>query len=79
MSLSHSMLSKTFPIHAPMNIFLLCLFLLQFEEVLNEPDTREDIRKLVDPRLGDSYPLDSVRKVRTVLAEVYLPTSYSMI
>ncbi|XP_021893785.1 chitin elicitor receptor kinase 1-like [Carica papaya] len=34
-----------------------------FEEVLNEPDTREDIRKLVDPRLGDSYPLDSVRKM----------------
>ncbi|KAF8043165.1 hypothetical protein BT93_A1493 [Corymbia citriodora subsp. variegata] len=34
-----------------------------FEEVLNQPDTKEDIRKLVDPRLGDNYPLDSARKM----------------
>ncbi|XP_039168881.1 chitin elicitor receptor kinase 1 isoform X1 [Eucalyptus grandis] len=34
-----------------------------FEEVLNQPDPREDLRKLVDPRLGDDYPLDSVWKV----------------
>ncbi|KAK4363207.1 hypothetical protein RND71_018448 [Anisodus tanguticus] len=33
-----------------------------FEEVLNHPDSDEDLRKLVDPRLGDDYPLDSVPK-----------------
>ncbi|CAN6571541.1 unnamed protein product [Malus baccata var. baccata] len=33
-----------------------------FEEVLNQPDA-EDLRKLVDPNLGDNYPLDSVRKM----------------
>nr|AKK25221.1 Lyk 8 [Populus x canadensis] len=34
-----------------------------FENVLNQPDPGEDLRKLVDPRLGEDYPLDSVRKV----------------
>ncbi|XP_058080179.1 chitin elicitor receptor kinase 1 [Magnolia sinica] len=34
-----------------------------FEDALSEPDPREDLRKLVDPRLGDSYPLDSVHKM----------------
>ncbi|XP_015578589.2 lysM domain receptor-like kinase 3 isoform X1 [Ricinus communis] len=34
-----------------------------FEDVLNQPDPKEDVRKLVDPRLGDNYPLDSVRKM----------------
>ncbi|XP_055823394.1 lysM domain receptor-like kinase 3 [Solanum dulcamara] len=34
-----------------------------FEEVLNQPDPDEDLRKLVDPRFGDDYPLDSVRKM----------------
>ncbi|XP_059291970.1 lysM domain receptor-like kinase 3 [Lycium ferocissimum] len=34
-----------------------------FEEVLNQPDPDEDLQKLVDPRLGDDYPLDSVRKM----------------
>ncbi|CAI0412978.1 unnamed protein product [Linum tenue] len=34
-----------------------------FEDVLDHPDPQEDIRKLVDPRLGDNYPLDSVRKM----------------
>ncbi|XP_026422452.1 chitin elicitor receptor kinase 1-like [Papaver somniferum] len=34
-----------------------------FEEVLNQPDSNEDLRKLVDPRLGDNYPFDSVRKL----------------
>ncbi|KAF3443628.1 hypothetical protein FNV43_RR13318 [Rhamnella rubrinervis] len=33
-----------------------------FEDVLNQPDPREDLSKLVDPRLGDNYPLDAVRK-----------------
>ncbi|KAK3445899.1 hypothetical protein EUGRSUZ_A01104 [Eucalyptus grandis] len=34
-----------------------------FEEVLDQPDPREDLRKLVDPRLGDNYPFDSVWKM----------------
>ncbi|OVA03425.1 Protein kinase domain [Macleaya cordata] len=34
-----------------------------FEDVLNQPDPREELCKLVDPRLGDNYPLDSVFKM----------------
>ncbi|KAF9688274.1 hypothetical protein SADUNF_Sadunf02G0180600 [Salix dunnii] len=34
-----------------------------FEDVLNQPDPREDLRKVVDPRLGEDYPLDSVCKM----------------
>ncbi|KAJ1410280.1 Serine/threonine-protein kinase, active site [Sesbania bispinosa] len=34
-----------------------------FEEVLSQPDPTEDLCKLVDPRLGDNYPIDSVRKM----------------
>ncbi|KAJ4703970.1 putative Receptor protein kinase [Melia azedarach] len=34
-----------------------------FEDILHQPDPREDLRKLVDPRLGDNYPFDSVRKM----------------
>ncbi|KAL3509846.1 hypothetical protein ACH5RR_029247 [Cinchona calisaya] len=34
-----------------------------FEEVLSQPDPDDDLRQLVDPRLGDSYPLESVRKM----------------
>ncbi|XP_010046263.2 lysM domain receptor-like kinase 3 isoform X1 [Eucalyptus grandis] len=34
-----------------------------FEEVLDQPDPRADLRKLVDPKLGDNYPLDSVWKI----------------
>ncbi|CAN1232587.1 LysM domain receptor-like kinase 3 [Linum perenne] len=34
-----------------------------FEDVLDQPDPQEDIRKLVDPRLADNYPLDAVRKM----------------
>ncbi|KAL5573412.1 hypothetical protein UlMin_023009, partial [Ulmus minor] len=34
-----------------------------FEDVLNQPDPKEDLRKLIDPRLGDNYQLDSVRKM----------------
>lgn len=54
-----------------MNSFLLSLFASQFEEVLNLPDPIEDLRKLVDPRLGDNCPLDSVLKVRTIVKEKY--------
>lgn len=31
--------------------------------MLRKEDPREDFSKLVDPRLGDNYPLDSVHKV----------------
>ncbi|KAM5580577.1 chitin elicitor receptor kinase 1 [Rosa sericea] len=34
-----------------------------FEEVLNQPDPREELQKVVDPRLGDNYPLESVCKM----------------
>ncbi|KAK1568314.1 hypothetical protein Q3G72_022985 [Acer saccharum] len=34
-----------------------------FEEVLNLPDPKPDLHKIVDPRLGDNYPLDSVLKM----------------
>ncbi|KAG9440072.1 hypothetical protein H6P81_020237 [Aristolochia fimbriata] len=34
-----------------------------FENVHNQPDPRMDLPKLVDPRLGDKYPLDSVHKM----------------
>ncbi|KOM51464.1 hypothetical protein LR48_Vigan09g012300 [Vigna angularis] len=34
-----------------------------FEGVLGQPDNTEDLCKLVDPRLGDNYPVDSVRKM----------------
>ncbi|XP_019425563.1 PREDICTED: lysM domain receptor-like kinase 3 [Lupinus angustifolius] len=34
-----------------------------FEGVLNQPDSTEDLCKVVDPRLGDNYPIDSVRKL----------------
>ncbi|XP_051135209.1 chitin elicitor receptor kinase 1-like [Andrographis paniculata] len=34
-----------------------------FEEVLSKPEPNEDLRKLVDSRLGDNYPLDSVQKM----------------
>ncbi|KAG6776767.1 hypothetical protein POTOM_016555 [Populus tomentosa] len=36
----------------------------KFEDVLRQPDDpRENLPKLVDPRLGDDYPLDSVCKM----------------
>ncbi|KAJ9551717.1 hypothetical protein OSB04_015762 [Centaurea solstitialis] len=34
-----------------------------FDEVLSQPDQEDDMVKMIDPRLGDSYPLDSVRKM----------------
>lgn len=34
-----------------------------FEDVINQPDPRDDLCKLVDPRLEDNYPIDSVRKM----------------
>ncbi|KAL2316978.1 hypothetical protein Fmac_030854 [Flemingia macrophylla] len=34
-----------------------------FEEALNQRNPAEGIRKLVDPRLGENYPVDSVLKI----------------
>ncbi|CAK7351491.1 unnamed protein product [Dovyalis caffra] len=34
-----------------------------FEDVLRQQDPRENLPELVDPRLGDDYPLDSVCKM----------------
>lgn len=34
-----------------------------FEEAFNRPDPVEGLSKLVDPRLGDDHPIDSVRKL----------------
>lgn len=42
--------------------FLACV--LQFEEALSKPDLKEELRKLIDPRLGQDYPIDSVIAVR---------------
>lgn len=45
----------------------LTCFVLQFEEALNQSDPLEGLRKLVDPRLGENYPIDSVLKVEAFL------------
>lgn len=42
---------------------------MQLEEVLGLSEPKEDLGKLVDPRLGENYPIDSVFKV--------LPSSFS--
>jgi len=42
---------------------------LQFEEALNRSNPSEAIRELVDPRLGENYPIDSVLKVETFFCE----------
>uniref|UniRef100_A0A1J3JHC0 non-specific serine/threonine protein kinase n=1 Tax=Noccaea caerulescens TaxID=107243 RepID=A0A1J3JHC0_NOCCA len=34
-----------------------------FEEVFKEKDKEEALRKIIDPRLGDNYPFDSVYKM----------------
>ncbi|GLT28237.1 hypothetical protein SLA2020_031860 [Shorea laevis] len=34
-----------------------------FKHVLNQPDSKEGLRKLVDPKLGDNYPMDEVFKI----------------
>ncbi|XP_043689469.1 chitin elicitor receptor kinase 1-like [Telopea speciosissima] len=34
-----------------------------FDDALSQPDPRADLQKLVDPRLGNDYPLDAVLKM----------------
>jgi chitin elicitor receptor kinase 1 len=36
---------------------------VQFDDAISKGDPRESIKKLVDPRLGDYYPVDSVMEV----------------
>ncbi|XP_021321049.1 chitin elicitor receptor kinase 1 [Sorghum bicolor] len=38
-----------------------------FEEALNTPDPKEGLQRLIDPALGEDYPMDSILKM-TVLA-----------
>ncbi|CAO2211661.1 unnamed protein product [Urochloa humidicola] len=38
-----------------------------FEEALNTPDPKEGLQRLIDPALGEDYPIDSILKL-TVLA-----------
>nr|CAB3483657.1 unnamed protein product [Digitaria exilis] len=38
-----------------------------FEEALNTPDPKEGLKRLIDPALGEDYPIDSILKL-TVLA-----------
>lgn len=47
----------------------LTCFVLQFEEALNQSNPLEGIRKLVDPRLGENYPIDSILKVEPFFCE----------
>jgi hypothetical protein len=51
-------------------MFIYCVFFLkncyvwQFDEVMDQTgDPIEGLRKLVDPRLGDNYSIDSISKV----------------
>ncbi|KAF8030227.1 hypothetical protein BT93_E2618 [Corymbia citriodora subsp. variegata] len=37
-----------------------------FEDVLNQPNPKDSLCKLVDPKLDDDYPLDSVYKMATL-------------
>ncbi|GJN04086.1 hypothetical protein PR202_ga21603 [Eleusine coracana subsp. coracana] len=34
-----------------------------FEEALSKPDPKEGLQKLIDPRLGEDYPMDSILKM----------------
>lgn len=34
-----------------------------FEEALSAPDPKEGIRRLMDPKLGDDYPIDAILKM----------------
>jgi len=37
---------------------------VQFEEALNTPNPKEGLERLIDPALGEDYPIDSILKVR---------------
>jgi hypothetical protein len=45
-----------------------CWYVWQFDEVIDEEGNpiEEGLRKMVDPRLGDNYSIDSINKVYTI-------------
>ncbi|ONM03439.1 Chitin elicitor receptor kinase 1 [Zea mays] len=47
--------------------FFLPAIFVTFEEALNTPDPKEGLQRLIDPALGEDYPIDSILKM-TVLA-----------
>jgi hypothetical protein len=51
-------------------VFLLTadMYVWQFDEVIDEEGNpiEEGLRKMVDPRLGDNYSIDSINKVYTI-------------
>ena len=38
--------------------------MLQFDDALSHPDPKEELKKLVDQRLGEDYPIESIHKVK---------------
>lgn len=46
------------------NYKVICpLIVWQFETAFKQSGQMESLRKLIDPRLGDNFPLDSISKV----------------
>nr|XP_034599190.1 chitin elicitor receptor kinase 1-like [Setaria viridis] len=37
-----------------------------FEEALNEPDPKEGLQRMIDPALGEDYPIDSILKMTSL-------------
>ncbi|MFS7967227.1 putative protein kinase RLK-Pelle-LysM family [Helianthus anomalus] len=56
-SAKHAIIRANDPDAEPMSLIAL------FDEVLSQADPKDDLVKMVDPRLGDNYPLDSVHKM----------------
>lgn len=52
---------------------------LQFEEALNSPDPKEGLRTLIDPKLGEDYPIDSILKVKTMQKKMPLHIRFSRV
>jgi len=44
---------------------------VQFEEALNTPDPKEGLQRLIDPALGEDYPIDPILKVRPRQTDQY--------
>jgi hypothetical protein len=49
-------------------IFNFSWYVCQFDEVIDQEGDpiEEGLRKMVDPRLGDNYSIDSINKVYTI-------------
>ncbi|KAF7101274.1 hypothetical protein CFC21_102651 [Triticum aestivum] len=48
-----------------------------FEEALNAPDLKEGLKRLIDPKLGDDYPIDAILKVRKTCSGTAVPSHIS--